>query len=155
MVAFPDTDTIAGKKIKKEKANGTTQQCSTVLSWEFGFGKTKWKPYDPTQNKNISKAFCSGEKTLDLSMGKNEYCIIFDRMVQRNIKSGWEVPMRCKLNDPADDDKCNSFFICRNYLKLIYYVVKGKKQPKGKQVSRYYGHVHTTLFESCISLHNR
>jgi hypothetical protein len=74
--------------------------------WEFGYGKSKWKPYDPTQNKNLSKAFCSGKKSFVLSILGAECTVKFDQMVQRKTKSGWVVAVRCKSSDPAESEKC-------------------------------------------------
>ena len=87
--------------------------------WEFGFGKNKWKPYDPTQNKNLSQAFSSGEKTFDIKMPRAECFVIFDRMVQRNKKSGWEVPVRCKQSDPATSEKCTSLSLSAIYINHL------------------------------------
>ena len=84
------------------------EQKAAQRNGEFGFGKKNWKPYDPAQNKKLSQAFASDEKTVDRSTPKAEYTIIFDRMVQRSKKTGWEVPVRCKLSDPAADKKCTS-----------------------------------------------
>ena len=79
--------------------------------WEFGFGKSKWKPFDPTQNKNLSQAFCSGEKSCDVSTPRAPSTVVlFDRMVQRK-KSGWEVAVRCKPSDPTENEKCITFII--------------------------------------------
>lgn len=88
--------------------NEDSQNGAKVISkeWEFGCGKNKWEPYDPTQNKNLSQAFSSGEKTFDVSTPRVESSVLFDRMVQRKNKTGWEVPVRCKLSDPTADEKC-------------------------------------------------
>ena len=90
---------------KEDNQNG---EKAMSKAWEFGWGKSKWKPYDPTQNKNLSQAFRSGMKTLDVMQPRAECSVIFDRMVQRNKKTGWEVPVRCKPSDPTSTEKCMS-----------------------------------------------
>lgn len=100
---FLDPNSNTGKKIKKDK---DINDIFIKSEWEYGYGKGKWKPYDPTQNKNISQAFSSGEKTMDIKMPRSEQAIIFERMVQRNKKTGWEVAVRCKPEDVNVEDKC-------------------------------------------------
>ncbi|XP_028392004.1 poly [ADP-ribose] polymerase 2-like [Dendronephthya gigantea] len=95
-----DANAVGNKKIKKENGGKVSSK-----EWEFGYGKNKWKPYDPTQNRELSEAFSSAGKTHDIKMPRAEFSVIFDRMVQRNKKTGWEVPVRCKLSDPTEDEK--------------------------------------------------
>lgn len=91
-----------------------------VKEWEFGAGRNKWKPYDPTQNKTISLALCSGEDTVDITTPKANFKVIFERMVQRNVKTGWEVSVRCKQDGDRTDKKCIKTlfpvkFVCQYY----------------------------------------
>lgn len=109
------------KKIKNEESNSKDDEKASAVvcggkavakcatkEWEFRAGKNKWKPYDPCQNKTISQAFSSGAQTTDITTAKATFSVVFDRMVQRNVKTGFEVPVKCKhIGSPADE-KCMS-----------------------------------------------
>ena len=57
--------------------------------------------------KIITEAFKNGETDVDITDGKAELSVIFERMVQRNKKSGWEKRIRCVSTvGSSDPDEC-------------------------------------------------
>ena len=75
--------------------------------WEREADKSTWTKYSADQVMIINEAFKSRKTETDFTDGKSEVTVIFERMVQRNKKSGWEKRIRCVLADGSSDpDEC-------------------------------------------------
>lgn len=91
--------------MKLEEALNT---CASVsAAWEWEAGKGKWKRHTAEQNKILSEAFGSGTPSVNIDDGKAIFSIQFEKMVQRNMKTGWEKRIRCvSLLDGSHPDEC-------------------------------------------------
>ncbi|KXJ26925.1 hypothetical protein AC249_AIPGENE16430 [Exaiptasia diaphana] len=108
-----DTTDLPTKKIKKEPLaldsnnNVNGKSCSKLSpTWEYESGKDKWIQYTCDQNKELSGAFKDGKGSIEITQNKSTIVVIFDRMVQRNVKSGFEKRVRCLSLD--DDEQCKA-----------------------------------------------
>lgn len=108
------TDATQSKKVKVE-TNGTVLAASsslsspnlTSLTWEREADKSTWTRYPNEHVKIITDAFKDGKAQVDITDGKSELSVIFERMVQRNKKSGWEKRIRCvSTAGSSDPDEC-------------------------------------------------
>lgn len=79
------------KKVKVEN-NGTAKYI-----WESEGDKGIWAPYSNTQMKEIVEALRDGKTKIEVTGGKVKSEIVFERMVQRNLVTGWERQVRCRL----------------------------------------------------------
>ena len=89
--------------------NGTaaTSSSRSTLTWELEAAKSTWTKYSDNHVEIISEAFKSGKTDVDILDGKAELTVIFERMVQRNKKSGWEKRIRCvSTAGDSDPDEC-------------------------------------------------
>ena len=109
--------TADGVKAKKAKVdtNGTLHTAASdprnlkSVIWEREADKSTWTKYSADQVAIINEAFKTGKTGADFTDGKSEVTVIFERMVQRNKKSGWEKRIRCVLADGSSDpDECKS-----------------------------------------------
>lgn len=79
----------------------------TSLTWEREADKSTWTRYPNEHVKIITDAFKDGKTQVDITDGKSELSVIFERMVQRNKKSGWEKRIRCvSTAGSSDPDEC-------------------------------------------------
>lgn len=74
-----------------------------AMTWEIEGAKSTWTTYSDEQVKLITEAFKSEKADVDITDGKVEFTILFERMVQRNKKSGWERRIRCMSTDGNSD----------------------------------------------------
>ena len=104
--------TVQAKKAKVDTngtVNGTaaTSSSRSTLTWEIEAAKSTWTKYSDNHVEIISEAFKSGKTDVDILDGKAELTVIFERMVQRNKKSGWEKRIRCvSTAGDSDPDEC-------------------------------------------------
>ena len=108
------TDATQSKKVKVQ-TNGTVLAAAsslsspnlTSLTWEREADKSTWTRYSNEHVKIITDAFKDGKTQVDITDGKSELSVIFERMVQRNKKSGWEKRIRCvSTAGSSDPDEC-------------------------------------------------
>jgi len=85
-----------------DTAASDTRNLKSVI-WEREADKSTWTKYSADQVTIINEAFKSGKTEADFTDGKSEVTVIFERMVQRNKKSGWEKRIRCVLADGSSD----------------------------------------------------
>jgi len=85
-----------------DTAASDTRNLKSVI-WEREADKSTWTKYSADQVMIINEAFKSGKTEADFTDGKSEVTLIFERMVQRNKKSGWEKRIRCVLADGSSD----------------------------------------------------
>ena len=79
----------------------------TSLTWEREADKSTWTRCPNEHVKIINDAFKDGKTQVDITDGKSELSVIFERMVQRNKKSGWERRIRCVSKvGSSDPDEC-------------------------------------------------
>lgn len=103
--------TADGVKAKKAKVdtNGTLHTAASdprnlkSVIWEREADKSTWTKFSADQVAIINEAFKTGKTGADFTDGKSEVTVIFERMVQRNKKSGWEKRIRCVLADGSSD----------------------------------------------------
>lgn len=107
-----DASTTAQAKKAKVDTSGTvngvgaTSSDPTTLTWEVEGSKSTWIRYSDDHVKIITEAFRTGKTDVDITDGKAELTVVFERMVQRN-KSGWEKRIRCISTDGnSDSDEC-------------------------------------------------
>lgn len=104
-----DQDSSASVTTKRAKldTNGTLDgAAASTIKWEIEASKSTWTPYSDEHIKTITEAFKTEKADVDITDGKAELTIIFERMVQRNKKSGWERRIRCVSTDGnADPDE--------------------------------------------------
>ena len=104
--------TVQGKKAKVDTngaVNGAASSATnlTTVTWEREADKSTWTKYTDDHVKIITEAFKNGETDVDITDGKAELSVIFERMVQRNKKSGWEKRIRCVSTvGSSDPDEC-------------------------------------------------
>ena len=111
-----DQDTAKnGEPVKKAKldSNGARPTNASPgpkpVTWERESGKSTWTKYSADQVGGIIEAFKAGKPDVDIKDGKSEVTVIFERMVQRNKKTGWEIRTRCALVDGSvDPDECKT-----------------------------------------------
>jgi len=98
------TNTVKAKKAKVN-SNGTLHTAGSdapnvkSIIWERETDKSTWTKYSADHVAIINEAFKSGKTEADFTDGKSEVTVIFERMVQRNKKSGWEKRIRCVFAD--------------------------------------------------------
>lgn len=103
-----DASTTAQAKKAKVDTSGTvngvgsTSSNPTTLTWEVEGSKSTWIRYSDDHMKIITEAFRTGKTDVDITDGKAELTVVFERMVQRN-KSGWEKRIRCISTDGNSD----------------------------------------------------
>ena len=104
--------TVQAKKTKLD-TNGTLPTAASSshnlksVIWEREADKSAWTKYSADQVIIINEAFKDGKTEAEFADGKSEVTVVFDRMVQRNKKSGWEKRIRCVLADGSlDPDEC-------------------------------------------------
>jgi len=106
-------NTVKAKKAKVD-TDGTDTAASDApnlksVIWEREADKSTWTKYSADQVTIINEAFKNGKTEADFTDGKSEVTVIFERMVQRNKKSGWEKRIRCVLADGSSaPDECKS-----------------------------------------------
>ena len=84
--------------------------------WERETDKSTWTKYSADHVAIINEAFKTGKTEADFTDGKSEVTVIFERMIQRNKKSGWEKRIRCVLADGSlEPDECK--YTC-SYVKI-------------------------------------
>ena len=110
LASSDDQDSSASVTTKRAKldTNGTLDgAAASTIKWEIEASKSTWTPYSDEHIKTITEAFKTEKADVDITDGKAELTIIFERMVQRNKKSGWERRIRCVSTDGnADPDEC-------------------------------------------------
>ena len=98
------------KKLKLDSNGKIPTNASPSLkpvAWERESDKSTWTEFSANQVEVISEAFKAGKPDVDIKDGKSEIMVIFERMVQRNKKTGWEKRIRCTLVDGSvDPDEC-------------------------------------------------
>jgi len=101
------------KKVKKEQTttdvNGNVNSTNTTPSWEYESGKNKWTKYTFEQNKELTSGLKEGKETVEINQNKATVAIVFEKMVQRNTKSGFEKRVRCLCQD--DNKECKTYDI--------------------------------------------
>ena len=115
-----DASTTVQAKKSKVDTNGTVHAPAsnspnvTSLTWEREADKSTWTRYSDDHVKIITEAFKDGKTDVDITDGKSVLSVIFERMVQRNKKSGWEKRLRCVSTvDSSDPDECKCYLkIC-------------------------------------------
>lgn len=94
------------KKLKLDSNGKIPTNASPSLkpvAWERESDKSTWTKFSANQVEVISEAFKAGKPDVDIKDGKSEITVIFERMVQRNKKTGWEKRIRCTLVDRSVD----------------------------------------------------
>ena len=88
-------------------ASSSSSPNLTSLTWEREADKSTWTRYSNGHVKIITDAFKDGKTQVDITDGKSELSVIFEHMVQRNKKSGWEKRIRCvSTAGSSDPDEC-------------------------------------------------
>ena len=117
---------VKAKKAKVDTKGTLDNAASDPLNlksviWEREADKSTWTKYSADQVTIINEAFKTGKTDVDLTDGKSEVTVIFERMVQRNKKSGWEKRIRCVSADGSSDpDERKS-----NTVKFKHYCLNG------------------------------
>ncbi len=125
------SNTVPAKKAKVD-TNGTVQTATPnsanlkSVIWERESDKSTWTKYSPDQVTLINEAFKSGKADADFKDGKSDVTVIFEKMVQRNKKSGWEKRIRCVMADGSSDpDECKLNNVSFRFLfPVVRYLVR-------------------------------
>ncbi|KAK3085759.1 hypothetical protein FSP39_008277 [Pinctada imbricata] len=95
-------DESEGSSAKKSRSGASTIDGFSVR-WEWEGDKGVWMQYAEEMNNELIDAFVGGKKQMDFDVGpKVTMQIIFDKMVQKNKRTGWERRLRCALADKKD-----------------------------------------------------
>ena len=86
-----------------DKNKRLNDNAGPAITWEIEGAQSTWTTYSDEQLKLITEAFKSEKADVDITDGKVEFTILFERMVQRNKKSGWERRIRCMSTDGNSD----------------------------------------------------
>lgn len=62
-----------------------------------------------------------GKASVEITQNKSVVAVMFDKMVQRNVKSGFEKRVRCLSPLPGNDQQCKIRETLNNLLLLIIY----------------------------------
>ena len=106
------TTNVPTKKAKVDKNKNLNDAGGQAMTWEIEEAKSTWTTYSDEQVKLITEAFKSEKADVDITDGKVEFTILFERMVQRNKKSGWERRIRCMSTD-GNSDTVECRFRCK------------------------------------------
>ena len=72
--------------------------------WEYEGDKRTWTQYSPTLNQLITDAFEGKKSQIEFQLISSvKMAVNFDKMVQKNKKTGWERPVRIAVKDDSDD----------------------------------------------------
>lgn len=103
-------------------ASSSSSSNLTSLTWEREADKSTWTRYSNEHVKIITDAFKDGKTQVDITDGKSELSLIFERMVQRNKKSGWEKRIRCvSTAGSSGPDECKYLL---NVAMVVYHLQK-------------------------------
>ena len=113
-----DSDPVHAKKPKVEGDRVSNDGILSKSVWECEGDKGAWTPYSDTQVKEIVEALKDGKPRIEVGTGKTKSEIVFERMVQRNVITGWERQVRCKAAGKTGEKMCYRYKISLFYLHV-------------------------------------
>lgn len=86
---FNFIDSTAVKKMKVSEED---------ICWEWENDGNMWSKFSSTLNDELTSAFKSGLKNIKVMINEAKFDIVFERMVQRNLKTFWERRIRANVD---------------------------------------------------------
>lgn len=122
-----DTTTDAGgDSLPSKKAKLASQIDGLSVRWEWEGDKSIWTQYSDDKNENITDAFSSKQSSMKFDVADGSSLeVLFDKMVQKNSKTGWSRRVRIAVKDDKTDD----------YYVWQWQDEKGKWNPYDVQVT--------------------
>ncbi|XP_057290978.1 poly [ADP-ribose] polymerase 2-like isoform X2 [Hydractinia symbiolongicarpus] len=87
--AMPLENSTAVKKMKVSEED---------ICWEWENDGHIWSKFSSTLNDELTLAFKSGLKNIKIMINEAKFDIVFERMVQRNLKTFWERRIRANVD---------------------------------------------------------
>ncbi|CAL1532290.1 unnamed protein product [Lymnaea stagnalis] len=96
-----ETNAPASKKTKLEEP----QVDGLEVRFEWEGDKSKWVRYAKRLNKSLCDAFNAGKKQIQLKVPTGALLtVVFDKMIQKNSKTGWERKVRVAVKNDKESD---------------------------------------------------
>ncbi|XP_071151573.1 E3 ubiquitin-protein ligase DTX4-like, partial [Mytilus edulis] len=90
---------------KKSKLAIGSQIDGVTVRWEWEGDKSTWTKYSDDKNESITDAFNLKKPSMSFDVvGGASLEVVFDKMVQKNSKTGWSRRVRLAVKDDKSDD---------------------------------------------------
>ncbi|XP_052061319.1 poly [ADP-ribose] polymerase 2-like [Mytilus californianus] len=99
------TEDGSGDSVPTKKSKLGSQIDGVTVRWEWEGDKSTWTKYSDDKNENITDAFNSKKPSMSFDVaGGASLEVVFDKMVQKNSKTGWSRRVRLAVKDDKSDD---------------------------------------------------
>ncbi|VDI78312.1 poly [ADP-ribose] polymerase, partial [Mytilus galloprovincialis] len=99
------TEDGSGDTVPTKKSKLGSQIDGVTVRWEWEGDKSTWTKYSDDKNESITDAFNLKKPSMSFDVaGGASLEVVFDKMVQKNSKTGWSRRVRLAVKDDKSDD---------------------------------------------------